>query len=59
MLHQVIIKSSISPWYFPDRVDPKKFDSSSKQKWKVAIDCRELNESTVGEKYPLSMKSDL
>ena len=59
MLDQGIIRNSISPWSSPVWVVPKKIDASGKQKWRVVIDYRKLNELTVDDKYPLPNISDL
>lgn len=59
MLDQGIIRPSISPWSSPVWVVPKKLDASGKQKWRVVIDYRKLNELSVGDKYPLPNISDL
>lgn len=53
MLNQKIIRPSVSPWSSPVWVVPKKLDASGKQKWRVVIDYRKLNELTVDDKYPL------
>lgn len=59
MLNQGIIQPSISPWSSPVWVVPKKIDASGKQKWRVVIDYRKLNELTINDKYPLPNISDL
>lgn len=38
---------------------PKKLDASGKQKWRVVIDYRKLNEVTIDDMYHLSNISDL
>jgi hypothetical protein len=53
MLEQGIVRSSTSPWSSPLWVVPKKADASGKQKWRVVIDYRKLNDITVGDAYPL------
>lgn len=59
MLDQGIIKPSISPWSSPVWIVPKKMDASGKQKWRVVIDFRRLNEVSVDDKYPLPNIADL
>lgn len=59
MLGQGIIQPSVSPWSSPVWVVPKKMDASGKQKWRIVIDYRKLNEKTIGDKYPLPNISDL
>lgn len=44
MLEQNIIRPSNSPWSAPLWVVPKKMDASGKQKWRVCVDFRKLNE---------------
>ena len=59
MLDQGIIRPSISPWSSPVWVVPKKLDASGKEKCRVVVDYRKLNELTIDDKYPLSNISDL
>lgn len=59
MLEQNIIEESTSPWSSPVWVVPKKADASGKQKYRLVIDYRKLNEVTVGDKYPLPNIADL
>jgi hypothetical protein len=59
MLDQGIIQSSVSPWSSPVWVVPKKMDASGKQKYRVVIDYRKLNEICIDDKYPLPNISDL
>lgn len=51
MLEQKIIKHSTSPWSAPFWVVPKKVDASGKQKWRIVIDYRKLNDVTIGDAY--------
>lgn len=53
MLEQGIIRPSYSPWSSPVWIVPKKKDASGKQKWRLVIDYRKLNEKTVSDRYPL------
>ena len=53
MLEQNIIRPSYSPWSSPIWIVPKKIDASGKQKWRLVIDYRKLNEKTVDDKYPI------
>ena len=59
MLDQNIIRPSNSPWSSPIWVVPKKMDASGKQKWRVVVDYRKLNEKTIDDKYPLPNITDL
>ena len=59
MLDQKIIKPSISSWSAPVWVVPKKQDASGKQKWRIVIDYRKLNDATVTEIYPLPIITDI
>ncbi len=59
MLDQKIIRPSNSPWSSPIWVVPKKLDATGKQKWRVVVDYRKLNEKTIDNKYPLPNITDL
>lgn len=59
MLKDNVIKKSFSPWSAPVHLVPKKIDSSGKQKWRMVIDYRRLNDITVDDKYPLPNINDL
>lgn len=59
MLDQKIIRPSTSPWSAPVWVVPKKLDASGKQKWRIVIDYRRLNDVTVSEVYPLPLINDI
>ena len=59
MLDQNIIRPSTSPWSAPVWVVPKKLDASGKQKWRIVIDYRRLNDVTVSEIYPLPLITDI
>lgn len=53
LLRQGIIRPSYSPWSSPIWIVPKKIDASNKQKWRLVVDYRKLNEKTIGDRYPL------
>lgn len=53
MLHEGIIRPSFSPWSSPIWIVPKKSDASGKQKWRLVVDYRRLNEKTVDDRYPI------
>jgi len=53
MLNQGIIRTSNSPYNSPIWVVPKKQDASGKQKFRIVIDYRKLNEITVGDRHPI------
>lgn len=57
MLNKEIIEPSDSPYNSPVWVVAKKSDASGKQKRRVVIDFRKLNELTDREAYPLPGKS--
>lgn len=59
MLDQNIIRPSTSPWNAPVWVVPKKMDASGKQKWRIVIDFRRLNDATVSEVYPIPLITDI
>lgn len=59
MLSQKIIQPSNSPWSSPIWIVPKKLDASGKQKWRVVVDYRKLNEKTINDKYPLPNITDI
>ena len=53
MLDDDIIEQSMSPWNAPLLLVKKKSDASGKQKFRVVIDFRALNEVTLNEFHPL------
>lgn len=53
MLNQGIIRTSNSSYNSPIWVVPKKQDASGKQKFRIVIDYRKLNEITVGDRHPI------
>jgi hypothetical protein len=59
MLRDGIIESSTSPWNWPIPVIPKKADASGKNKWRIVVDFRKLNEVTVGDSFPLPVISEI
>lgn len=59
MLKQRIIRPSNSPYSAPIWVVPKKKDASGKQKWRVVIDYRKLNNVTIDDKYPIPNIDDI
>ena len=59
MLGDDIIQHSYSPWSSPIWVVPKKQDASGKQKYRVVIDYRKLNEKTVDDKFPIPDITDI
>ena len=59
MLTKQIIEHSTSPHNSPVWVVPKKRDSSGKQKWRIVIDFRKLNEYTDQDAYPLPNIEDI
>ncbi|CAI6355228.1 unnamed protein product [Macrosiphum euphorbiae] len=48
-----IIEKSRSPWNSPLLLVQKKMDNSGKQKFRVVVDFRALNEATINEFHPL------
>jgi hypothetical protein len=58
MLCDKIIRHSNSPWNSPVILVRKKEDASKKEKWRLVIDFRRLNEVKVGDAYPLPLMSD-
>lgn len=53
LLSQGIITHSESPYCNPVWIVPKKLDASGQKKWRLVIDFRQLNQKTIGDKYPL------
>jgi hypothetical protein len=52
MLEDKIIRHSTSPWNSPIISVKKEEDASGKQKLRLAVDFRKLNEVTVGDSSP-------
>jgi hypothetical protein len=59
MLDQGIIVQSASPYNAPIWVVPKKVDNSNKQKWRIVVDYRKLNDNTIDDKFPIPNIEDL
>lgn len=59
MLEQGIIQPSDSAWSSPIWVVPKKADASGKQKWRLVVDFRKLNDKTIDDKYPIPNITDV
>lgn len=59
MLKQGIIRPSNSPYSAPIWVVSKKPDASGKQKWRLVVDYRCLNEITVDDKFPIPNIEDI
>ena len=59
MLDKNIIEESDSPYNSPVWVVPKKSDALGKQKWRIVIDFRKLNELTDQDAYPLPTIDDI
>ncbi|KAH1028397.1 hypothetical protein HUJ05_001751 [Dendroctonus ponderosae] len=59
LLDDNIIRPSICPYSAPVWIVPKKTDASGQKKYRMLIDYRNLNEHTVGEKYPLPRKDEI
>ena len=56
MLRDKIIRHSSSPWNSPIILVKK--EDASKEKWRLVVDFRRLNEVTVGDSYPLPLITD-
>lgn len=59
MLTQGIIRPSESAWSSPIWIVPKKADASGKQKWRLVVDFRKVNEKTIDDKYPIPNIADV
>jgi len=53
MLKQGIIRHSQSPYCSPLWIVPKKKEASVKQKFRLVVDYRGLNEITICDKFPI------
>jgi len=59
MLDDDIIRPSTSQWNAPLLIVPKKTDASGKQKLRIVIDFRKLNDLTIGDSFPLPNITDI
>lgn len=59
MLNDGIIRQSSSPWSSPIWIVPKKLDASGKQKWRIVVDYRKINEKTIDDRYPIPNIDDI
>lgn len=53
LLNQGIIRHSFFPWSSPIWIVPKKRGARGKDKWRLVIDYRKLNEKTIDDRYPI------
>lgn len=59
LLDQKIIRDSNSPFSAPIWIVPKKADASGRQKYRLVIDYRKLNQKSVDDKFPLPNITDI
>jgi len=59
MLNKGIIRPSTNQWNVPILVVPKRSDASRKQKLRIVLDFRRLNDLTIGDSYPLPNITDI
>ena len=59
MLKDDIIQPSTSPWNASILVIPKNVDASCKQKWRIVVDFRKLNDVTICDSFPIPMTSEI
>lgn len=59
MLKINIIQPSSSPYNSPIWVVPKKIDNSREQKWRIVVDYRKLNQTTIDDKFPIPNIDDI
>lgn len=52
LLKEDIIVKSNSPWNSPLLVVPKKTGPDGKQKWRMVVDFRKVNQKTIGDAHP-------
>lgn len=53
ILNQGLIRHSSSPLSSPIYIVPRELDASGKQKWRLVVDYRKLNEKTISNRYPM------
>jgi len=59
MLSEGIIRPRTSQWNAPILVVSEKSDASGKQKLRIVVDFRKLNDLTIGDSYPLPNITDI
>lgn len=59
LLQDGVIRPSRSPWNSPVWIVPKKMDASGKNKFRLVIDYRKLNQKTISDKYPMPEISNI
>lgn len=59
MLDKQIIEESTSPYSSPLWVVSKKKDASGKQKWRIVVDFRKINEHTPQDQHPLPRMEEI
>lgn len=59
MLEDGIIRPSISPYSSPIWIVAKKADASGKQKWRLVVDYRKINDKTIDDRYPMPNITDI
>lgn len=59
MLKQKIIRNSISPYNSPMLVVQKKLNASNKQKWRLVVDYKKLNNETIEDRFPIPHIDDI
>lgn len=53
LIQYEIIRTSESPWNAPLLIVPKKVDWTGKNKYRIVVDFRKLNNLTVGDAFPM------
>lgn len=59
MLQDGITVPSNSPWNSPTSVTPKKVDASGKEKWRIVVHFRKLNDIMIGDSFPILVISEV